>query len=290
MADSKNSAKNPKIMDVSHPGKTPPPSSGKPIIVTNRPLIKQDPMMAVAASEGLPEGRDPADIVSRVGKPIRIEPLTQEEPQASPAPADSTAPPAEQSGAAPTAPKVTKINIKPLDTTASPAPALEPAVPMESPAPAETAAQPEVAKEPEAPAVPPAAVDAAADVPSPTASVSDTPAPAAQEEPAPSVETSADGTETTPDDKQLAPNKALEDAKKKEEEQKAARQAELEKVIESKQYFLPIRSAEARRGLRVALLLLLLVLVLALVWLDIALDAGIVHIGGLHSLTHLFNR
>jgi hypothetical protein len=43
-----------------------------------------------------------------------------------------------------------------------------------------------------------------------------------------------------------------------------------------------------RRGLDRVLLVLALVLVLVLVWADIVLDAGIIHIGGVHAFTHFF--
>ena len=82
----------------------------------------------------------------------------------------------------------------------------------------------------------------------------------------------------------------MEKAKREEDEAKAARQAEEEKIIASKQYYLPMSTVEQRRGLDRVLLVFALVLLVALVWADIVLDAGIIHLGGVHALTHFFTK
>jgi hypothetical protein len=89
-------------------------------------------------------------------------------------------------------------------------------------------------------------------------------------------------------DSQLAPNKTFADAKKKVDDAEAARVAEQERIIATRQYYLPIKNTEARRGVSRSLMVLLLVLILTVVWFDIVLDAGILHVGNMQSLTHFF--
>jgi hypothetical protein len=79
--------------------------------------------------------------------------------------------------------------------------------------------------------------------------------------------------------------------------QEAAQQAEeakhdegVQKLIDGKQYFLPINAVEKRRTKRVILLGILLVVVLAVAWVDIALDAGLVEIGNVKPMTHFFSN
>lgn len=73
-----------------------------------------------------------------------------------------------------------------------------------------------------------------------------------------------------------------------EAEKIAKHEAEIDKLAESKQFFLPINSIEDRKTKRFILIGVVLSLVLAVVWIDIALDAGLIKLGGLKSLTHFF--
>lgn len=252
-------SKDDKIMDVSKPGKAAPSPSSKPIIVTNRPMLKRDPM--VATPDGL-EKASPSDDtvpVSRTAKTLNIVSPTEGSGTAvkvvsavSTAPSDSVAPPA-ASNAASSLPRAGAET--PTDEPEQTAVA-DPAVPMSSePAPA-------------------------TEQPTPTPDTM----PAA---PAPAPDDSDDDTDAS---EQLAPNQALEVAKQKEEAAKAARLAEEEKIVTSRQYYLPIDNVEERRGFDRVLLVLAVVLILALVWADVVLDAGIIHISGLHALTHFFSH
>lgn len=257
MPADKNSAKTPKVMDITQPGKSAPPASGRPIIVTNRPIIKQDPMVL-----GSEEGQEASAAISRVGKSIKIEPLHGDDGVKT-----VVEPKAQSKVTVPIAVKDAKLSLKPIaEQTNDDAPAVS-----DEPA-AATADKPGLAP----PTTPEPVAPGSAQSPQSPAPVAATP-------------DQADSQEAPADDKQLAANKTLEEAKKKEDEEKAARIAEQEKVIESKRYYLPIHSAKDSRGLRVALILLLFVIVLGLVWLDIVLDAGIIQIKGLHALTHFFN-
>ncbi len=100
-----------------------------------------------------------------------------------------------------------------------------------------------------------------------------------------------------PSDEQVAsnPDKQLpidqsesEDAKAAEEQ--AAYQTKLQQAYDSKQYFLPINTLEHRRTARFVALGIFLSLLLAMVWVDIALDARLIHLGGLKPLTHFFSN
>ncbi|HXE10077.1 MAG TPA: hypothetical protein VN554_01490, partial [Verrucomicrobiae bacterium] len=87
---------------------------------------------------------------------------------------------------------------------------------------------------------------------------------------------------------------AAKKAKKAGADAEAAAQAEqdikLHKLVESKKYFLPINAVEQRRSARVALAGALLALILAVAWVDVALDAGLIHLGNVKPVTHLFSN
>lgn len=223
MAESKKSSSK-KIIDVSHPGKTPPSSSGKPVIVTNRPIL-QDPMVV------------------------------------------TDAPQEEQPGAPPvTAPTTARIKITPLTDDSS-----EKDTPAEKPSKEKTIAQ--LAEEAEK-----RSAEKAAPTPEP-------PAPEAQPEKAePSKEEPASLDAPLPDKKK--PAKTDED----EAEAKKKREAELEKLVENKKYYLSINSVEKRRTKRAITIGVVLCLLLGAVWLDVALDAGILKLQGVKPLTHFFSN
>lgn len=75
---------------------------------------------------------------------------------------------------------------------------------------------------------------------------------------------------------------AAEAAAKKAEE-------EVQLLIETKKYFLPIKTTEQRRTKRTVILGILFSVVLIAAWADIALDAGLIQLAGIHSLTHFFS-
>lgn len=70
----------------------------------------------------------------------------------------------------------------------------------------------------------------------------------------------------------------------------AAREVELEKLIESKQYYLPITTVEQRRTTRVVIGGTFVSVVLLLMWVNVALDAGLIELGGLRPVTHFFSN
>jgi len=69
--------KNLKVTDVAKPGRTAPPATARPIIVTNRPVIQNDPMIVDAAKKNDTEPTAP--LINRTAR--TIEPMTPTEAQ-----------------------------------------------------------------------------------------------------------------------------------------------------------------------------------------------------------------
>ncbi|MDB5169008.1 MAG: hypothetical protein JWO41_364 [Candidatus Saccharibacteria bacterium] len=88
----------------------------------------------------------------------------------------------------------------------------------------------------------------------------------------------------------LAPDSSAEAVEAEAEEAEAKRQVELQKLADSKKYFLQINAIEQKRAEQFIALGILLGLVLALAWLDISLDAGLIHIDNIHPVTHFFSN
>ena len=92
-----------------------------------------------------------------------------------------------------------------------------------------------------------------------------------------------DGEGTSDDAKKQAPE-TDEAAERKASE----RQAELDKLIESRKYFLPINQVERRRSKHYAVVGFIVIVILGLAWVDIALDAGLITLPGVKAPTHFF--
>lgn len=71
-------------------------------------------------------------------------------------------------------------------------------------------------------------------------------------------------------------------------EAEAKRKEELDKIVEEKTYFLPINSVEKRRSKQVFAVGVIVSILLGLLWLNLALDSGIITIDGLKPLTDIF--
>jgi hypothetical protein len=98
-------------------------------------------------------------------------------------------------------------------------------------------------------------------------------------------EPEAKETPVTPKDKTKP-----EPAESPETKQETQRQAALDKLTDSKEYYLPINAVEKRRSRRFVGLGILLSLLLALAWADVALDAGLIHLNGVKPVTHFFSN
>lgn len=75
-----------------------------------------------------------------------------------------------------------------------------------------------------------------------------------------------------------------------EAEAKAKHDAAIQKLVDSKQYFLPINAVEKRRTKHFVILGVLLSILLLLAWGDIALDAGLIQVSGVKPVTHFFSN
>lgn len=206
MADETTPDKKPQaINDVAEPGKSKPSSTSKPVLVTNRPLMK-DPM--VVEENGSEE------------KPVESSETL--------------------------AGKGSSKTIKPLDSSPK---SEQPEEAKDKTEPAETQSEPEAEK-------PKKAEDA---------------------------EQSKSDNSKKDDSKSPSENEDVEAARKAEHD------ANLQKIVDAKTYYLPINAVEKRKTKRFVIAGLLLSIVLILAWIDIALDAGLIQLGGLESVTHFFS-
>lgn len=253
--DAKGPAKS--VMDVSRPGKSAPPPNSKSVIVGNRPMLK-DPMMV----------KDEADNslvkVSKKAKDrLLTAPLLETEKPDAPETAASQKQPKTDKAASPAKPAK---KLTPIDTEPEDKPDAKPAEPTEQtePEPAKPESKPQET-EPEEPQ-------------------------SKSEEPKPEPKADAPQTE---DDKETptAPAKDKNNAVDAEKDEKEAkRQAAIEKLADSKKYYLPINMVEKRRSKHFAVVGILLSLLLVVAWADIALDAGLIHIKGIKPVTHFFSN
>lgn len=240
------SQKSTKIDDVKRPGKEVPQPTSRPILVTNRPMIANDPMMVPAAQEA--DDAKPVTATVRTGKVIK--------------PLDSTL------------------------TTSAP-------VSKEHEAPEE-----EMKSEAASTTVPGLAVDIdalhQADVP--------------QAEPMPSTETKTSEAAETSKPKVAVPASVPEkasgetkpglvrdpEAELSAEEIAAAeaqtkRDLELEQVVASGKYHVPINAVQRRRSRMHVVLLCIVGLLLALLLADVVIDAGFVKPPVKLPHTHFFS-
>lgn len=309
MAEAKPKKASNKFFDVAKPGKSAPSSTSRPVIITNRPVLK-DPMVirvntgdnddAASSSEAENSGtelRHKVDV-----KPLHIdltEVLAPGAPDLKPAAkkADETL-----AEAVPEDEKATKTPAPEVATTVE-APTEEPktdeAVPTEAPAepvdktdenatapeekaekadtkpeatPVKTDSEPVAATEPDAPPAETATPTPAADTPAATM----TPPAAAEPEPKLDEEPSLDN-----NDRPILSEKetkATELAKKQAEEQ--------EKIIASGQFYLPINAVEKRRTKRNLILGTILLVVVVVLAALAAWDAGLFSIPGLQPPTN----
>ena len=122
----------------------------------------------------------------------------------------------------------------------------------------------------------------------------DSPKDEPQAEPASEPEPKPEANEPKTDsESQSAPPEAQSEAAKmrrqlQQEEENRAHIEKINQLVESERYFLPINMKEKRYNQRVILIGVLICIVLAVVWLDVALDAGIIN-NSLHlPHTHFF--
>jgi hypothetical protein len=273
MAESKAS-KTPKVFDISKPGKSAPSASSKPIIITNRPVLK-DPMMVDkpnaddGASKPLVSTASHVKIVPlHLGSDGTDEKKEDEKPSAPPAPTVTEL--AVRATARKVAAEVKQKEAE-AEKPAEPEKPDEPVKPTDK-KPAEP--EPESAKDSE-----PAETDKATE---------DTKDPDEEEKAEEEAGDEPGSDNPTQRDKPKDGTKADDADVKAQKEQE--RKAELEKIAESHKYYLPINQIEKRRNKRATLLGAVVILVLGLAWADIALDAGLLTVPGVKAPTHFFSK
>lgn len=208
--------KSTKITDVASPGKTAPSASSRPIVVTNRSLIANDPMIAGAAKEETASGEaTTAPVINRTAKTI------------APVSADMQSPEA----------PVSELALEPMATKNS--------------ASTETLTA-EVASQDSKPAA--------------SDSEDESQAPVHRD-----------------DEADLAA------AESQAEAAQNAREQELDQLIESRKYAVPINAVQRKRSRVFVATMCLLALLLALLLVDAVLDVGLFKLPVSVPHTHLFS-
>lgn len=257
MSDIKSKAKakdnGDKIFDIARPGKSMPDATSKPIIVTNRPML-QDPMMV---EDNPSQDTKDKDAESEVSSPkLTIKPITvtSDDEPASQSPTITSKP--SNDSAADVNDKMDKAD---PTTNTDQTEKLSIDSPTDNPSTDQTV-DPIETNTTDSPAA-----KEAAQVDKPLIKESDPPKP-----------------DESPD--------VMEAAAKLAEQEKVKHDAAIQKLADSKQYYLPIDSVEKRKTARFVFLGAGLIILLALVWLDIALDAGLIKLAGLHAVSHFFTK
>lgn len=214
MAESKRASAAQPISDVSHPDKTAPSLTSRPLIRRSGPVL-QDPMIAGASDEKKSEETAPEQKLAQTAH-VKVHPLTDSSPVLSNKPSDDK--PVEEAE-----PEKTDVNDKPTTDETKP------------------------------------------------------------EEKTPEKETTQSG-DAQGAQKSDAPDLEAEESKRAEHD------AAIQKLVDGKQYYLPINSVEKRKSKRFVAVGILLSLLLAVAWADVALDAGLVHIANVKPVTHFFSN
>ena len=269
MAEAKKSTK--KIIDVQHPGKTAPSGTSKSVIVTNRPIMK-DPM--VVDEDGKPEESAPAATTYKSGGEAVIKPLSEQDSKES-----SKADEPEQTDSSET------DSSKTVSQLAEEASNKDSKKTDETPPPESK----EEAKEPEIKL--PIAEDDKKDE-----DEDDKKSPIAEEKVGEKKDEKAadENADSNPEEDKTDPAKSDKDGDPKEieeaEEDKELkkRRAEVNKLVESKKYSLPIKTVENRHNRRAVIIGVVVSILLILAWVNIALDAGLISLGGVKAYTNFF--
>jgi len=238
-------AKTIKIDDVKRPDKVAPSSTSRPVIVTNRPTMKNDPMVTGSGDEAKPE--EAAETLPMTHGPKIIAPVSP----------DLLAGPDESEE-------------EPKDTGKK--------------------AGEEKGEDEERPQVS-ASVD---DQPEPKEELSERPED--KVEPAsPSPEHEEKETEPAVSEIKLTgierdPEAAVTAEEAAEAEAKAQREQEIESIIASGKYAVPINAVQRRRSRTATTLLFILAIVLAVVLADVVADVGLVHVPSSVPHTHFFSK
>lgn len=272
-----------KVFDVSKPGKGAPASAtARPIIATHRPMLP-DPMVSPADTSMIDEASKPMVLSTPSAAKVVIKPLSDTDETETPQPdaielnipdfglrdtpkqVDADADGTVDVRTAKTAPNVAE---KPeVKSEQAPAAKTEEPAAVATPAPeADSAIEDTAPKEEDSQTAP----DANATTPEAAALPTNGPAP-----------------DTT--DESAASDKTKEEQETATMEAEVKRQEELDKLVESKEYFLPITTAEHRRTKLVTIFGIILIILLGLLLVNMLMDLGTVRIKGVEPVTHFFS-
>lgn len=256
-----------KIVDVAHPGKTAPSDNSKSVIVRHGPMIK-DPMVVEGEVAETPV--ETAKVSTKTGEAV-IAPLAESEPAKDSKAKKDKAPELneEKPGAAP--------ELKDEDDKKTIAVLAEEAAVKK-----EEAADEKPTEEPstESPAIP----EAEGEEKKPEI-VEQPPKDSSEESTAEKQDDKADiGTD------EKATTQSVTEADAEELAAQEKHDAEIQKLIDSRTYVLPIKTVEQRRSKKVVIFGVVFSLLLVIAWVDIALDAGLIEISGIRPVTHFFSN
>jgi hypothetical protein len=245
--------KNLKVTDVVKPGRTAPSATARPLIVTNRPVIQNDPMIVDTAKQADMEPTAP--LVNRTAKTIR--PVASGRGGAS---ADTSEKPTDI---------VLGVYNGVLDALPTPEPLQAPGT--DTPAPeSQQAVTPVSVDEPAIPPKTGAAAEPAAGVPKL------------------SMPDDEDGGSVQKDITEQS-EEAVSAAEAEAEAAEAARQQALEKLAESGTYAVPIDALQRKRSRMFVAVMCTLAIILALALVDLVLDANLIKVPDAIPHTHLFS-
>ncbi len=109
----------------------------------------------------------------------------------------------------------------------------------------------------------------------------------------PSTDSKAEAEETSekPPNSSKSPKEAVQETPPKKDDQAQAKQnAVIERLVNSKKYELPINAVEKRKTKQFVVLGIFLAILLVVVWVDVALDAGLIKLNGIKPITHFFSN
>ncbi|HSW85521.1 MAG TPA: hypothetical protein VLF79_02835 [Candidatus Saccharimonadales bacterium] len=292
MAESKKSSAGKKINDVSKPGKTVPSGNSKSVIITNRPII-QDPMVTPEATTGAPvlpgaekqesESSAPTPKISKPAGELKIKPIAEEVETKD---SESTSEPESTKESDTTEESELPNNTsEPEDTTKSFEKSPDEAKPVDTSDIETKALEAPTSDKKIADVKPPEkSTDPAAETV--TVAAADSKSNAKEDDG--SDDHSKDENQI---DKSTSEIADAEQAKAAAEVEAQAKKDEaIDKLAETKQYYLPIDTVEKKRSRRVVALGIFLSLLLIVAWADIALDAGLIKIEGIKPVTHFFSN
>lgn len=212
-----DSAKPKKIFDIAHPNHSAPSNTSRPVIVNNRPILR-DPMMSIEASTDSKPVDDSA-LPLRVSTKINIQPISDDK----------------------TDEIDTRVEDEPvIENEVEPIQPVEPVI--------------EDKTEPVQPEIKP-----------------------------------VDNSENDIEAVNQLESKTEQDKSVIDAEIQEKHEAELDGLVENKDYFLPINTATQKRTKNFVVIGVVVSVLLVVVWVDLALDAGLIKIGGLKALTHIFS-